>query len=64
MSGFYFNKHDIRFQIILKILLLTHMEDLGQFSKFILYKNYKKKNINSAYFLKIVIQNQIYFKKN
>lgn len=50
MSGFYFNKNDIRFQIILKILLLTHIGDHGKFSKFILYKNYKKQNISSAYF--------------
>ena len=50
MSGFYFNINDIRFQIILKTLLLTHIGDYGKFSKFVLFTDYKKQNISSAYF--------------
>ena len=50
MSGFYFNYNDIRFQIILKILILTHIGDYGKTAKYLSFIDYKKKNIVTAYF--------------
>jgi hypothetical protein len=48
LSGFYFNYDDIRFQLVLKILILTHIGNYGGFSKFISYKHYvKDKSINN-----------------
>ena len=50
MSGFYFNINDIRFQIVIKLLLLTHIGNNGYNSKFLSYKQYTKNSSINNYF--------------
>ena len=50
LSGFYFNYNDIRFQLLFKMLILTHIGNYGDFSKFISYKNYTKDISINNYF--------------
>ena len=50
LSGFYFNYDDIRFQLVLKMLILTHIGNYGGFSKFVSYKHYIKDKSITNYF--------------
>jgi hypothetical protein len=50
LSGFYFNYDDIRFQLLFKMLILTHIGNYGKFSKFTSHTNYiKDKSINNYF---------------
>ena len=49
-SGFYLNFNDIRFQIILKLIVLTYVGDNGNNNKFITYHNFNKNNTLNNYF--------------
>ena len=50
-SGFYLNFNDIRFQIILKLILLTNIGDHGTIIKNITYKQFIKNNSIKNYFV-------------
>jgi len=50
LSGFYFNYDDIRFQLLFKMLILTHIGNYGKFSKFISHTNYIKDKSIHNYF--------------
>lgn len=50
MSGFYLNIHDIKFQMILKLLILTNIGNKGYNSKFLSYKQYTKNSSINNYF--------------
>ena len=50
-SGFYFNKNDIQFQIILKLIILTNIGDNGNFIKYITYNHFNKNNTIVNYFI-------------
>ena len=51
LSGFYFNFNDIRFQIILKLIILTNIGDHGTIIKNISYKQFSKNNSITNYFV-------------
>ena len=51
MSGFYLNIYDIRFQIILKLILLTNIGDHGKSINYISYKQFNKNNSIKNYFI-------------
>ena len=51
MSGFYLNIYDIRFQIILKLILLTNIGDHGKIINYISYKKFNKNNSLKNYFI-------------
>ena len=50
LSGFYFNYNDVRFQLVLKMLILTYIGNYGTFSKYISYKHYVKNKSITNYF--------------
>ena len=50
MSGFYLNIHDIRFQLIIKLLILTNIGNNGYTNKLLSYKHYTKNSSINNYF--------------
>ena len=51
LSGFYLNHNDIRFQIILKLIILTNIGDHGNIIKKISHKQFSKNNSINNYFI-------------